>query len=59
MGRSGKLNKRTGPGVRRKGQFCAKSSIKAKYSEAQIKRTVRVTTICNGEDFRNRRRQKV
>jgi hypothetical protein len=53
FGRSSGLNKETPPGTSRKGQFCAVSHIKALYTEAQIRSSFSVNTICNGESMRS------
>jgi hypothetical protein len=51
FGRRNGLNKLAGPGVSRAGQFCAVSLVKAKYTEEQILNSIKVTTVCNGEDM--------
>jgi hypothetical protein len=51
FGRRNGLNKRTGPGMSRAGQFCAVSLVKAKYTAAQITSSIKVTTVCNGESM--------
>lgn len=59
FGRAGGLNRKTPPGTARKGQFCAISHVKARYTSAQIMRGLRVTTVCNGEGMARKKRSRM